>query len=321
MTDFTILSTLLNALPDAKPAAPEPLPETALEDVIETQPEQAVRITLSPFYHSALNAIIEPDKFVPCSRYFLRRWSPLLGGVGVQIVLTLRSLGYNNRKTGERRDGIEIELAELAGLIGVHRATLLRELGSTKGTLTNPALHLFVKREKQYWREPVTNRLLRTANIYRIAMDDPLHEEDLPRLNALLSEMEKGQKSSKSQNATQPPKSRQQTRVSESQNATSSVQLATRSVQNATSDVQNATALKSSSLERNLNTSEDASSPPAPGGGLGETEGSSGQQQGLKKFDRAYWETQDTKFAQDKCRAKGWQWRGHLPEEAKETDG
>jgi hypothetical protein len=30
-----------------------------------------------------------------------------------------------------------------------------------------------------------------------------------------------------------------------------------------------------------------------------------------------YWETQDTKFAQDYCHTKGWHWRGHLPEEQK----
>ena len=38
------------------------------------------------------------------------------------------------------------------------------------GTQQNPALHKFVTKDRQYWRDPVTNRLLRTANIYRVMM-------------------------------------------------------------------------------------------------------------------------------------------------------
>ena len=203
-------------------------------------------ITVSPFYHSVRNAIIEPDKYVACSRYFLRRWSPLLGGVGVQIVLTLRSLGYDNRKTGERRDGIEIDLPELAALVGVHPATLKRELGDRRGepgVPANPALHQFVRRERQYWRDPLTNRLLRTANVYRIAMDDPLHPDDLPRLNALLSEMEKGAETSKAQIAPKPPRGWQEGLASKAQIAPEIVQNAPKIEQIAPQKVQNAPSL------------------------------------------------------------------------------
>ena len=219
------------------------------------------RLTLSPFYHSALNAVTEPDRYVICSRYFLRRWGPLLGGVGVQIVLTLRSLGYDNRKTGERRDGIEIDLGELAGLVGVHPATLKREFGDKKGRPANPALHEFVKRERQYWRDPVTKRVLRTANVYRIAMDDPLHVEDLPRLNALLLEMEKGGEASKAQIAPKPPKGYSPGQPSKAQIAPRIEQNAPSLAQNAPDGVQNAPALIDYSLTLKM-TLEDAAVPP-----------------------------------------------------------
>lgn len=158
-------------------------------------------------YHAAYNAIIEPDKYVACTRYFIRRWMPLLGENGTRIVLALRSLGYYNRETGETRDGIEIDLPELASLIGISVPTLKREFGYRKGqegVKQNPVLHKFVTKDRQYWRDPVTNRLLRTANVYRVKMDDPVHEDDLPRLNDLLQE--KGKEAPKAQNEPKPPK-------------------------------------------------------------------------------------------------------------------
>ncbi len=204
-------------------------------------------------YHAAYNAITEPDKFVACSRYFVRRWMPALGDNGTRIVLALRSMGYYNRETGERRDGIEIEMQELAALVGIHVATLKREFAGKKGelgVLQNPALHLFVRKEQQYWRDPVTNRLLRTANIYRVMMDDPIHEDDLPRMNELLTEREKSAAPPKAQSAPQMPKSKQPP-LSKAQNAPKIVQNAPRNEQSESKQthsalpaVQNAPALR-----------------------------------------------------------------------------
>ena len=197
-------------------------------------------------YHSAAHVITEPDKYVACSRYFVRRWMPLLGNEGTRIVLALRSLGFYNPGTGETRNGIEIELAELAAMIGVHVATLKREFGDVKGqpgVPYNPVLQKFARKEKQYWRDPVTNRLLRTANIYRVMMDDPLHEDDLPRLNEILASREKGAEPSEAQNAPQMPKSKKR-QPSEAQNAPHAAQNALRKAQNAPHAAQNAPALK-----------------------------------------------------------------------------
>jgi hypothetical protein len=169
-----------------------------------------------PGYHSAVNEIIEPDKVLVVTRYFVRRWMPALGDNGTRIVLALRSLGYYNRQTGEKRDGIEIDLPELAAMCGISVPTLKREFGERHdksrapipGSLQNPALHQFVKKDRQYWRDPVTNRLLRTANIYRVMMDDPIHEDDLPKLQEVLIAREKGAQPSKAQNEPKPPKGR-----------------------------------------------------------------------------------------------------------------
>ena len=62
-------------------------------------------VEIVPGYYSAANEIIEPDKVLMMTRYFVRRWMPILGENGTRIVLALRSLGYYNRQTGEKRDG------------------------------------------------------------------------------------------------------------------------------------------------------------------------------------------------------------------------
>ena len=242
-------------------------------------------------YHSAAHVITEPDKYVACSRYFVRRWMPLLGNEGTRIVLALRSLGYFNPGTGETRNGIEIELAELAAMIGVHVATLKREFGDVKGkpgSPANPALQKFVRKEKQYWRDPVTNRLLRTANIYRVMMDDPLHEDDLPRLNEILVSREKGAQPSKAQNAPQMPKSRRKN-LSEAQNALHVAQNAPSRAQNAPNKVQNAPPLKDYSALP-LNTSDTATLPGVSASLFGDqsnTEGSASAKNSLSLLAQA----------------------------------
>ena len=150
-------------------------------------------IRLVADYHSAYNEIVQPDLLVYQSRYYVRRWKPLLGGNGDMIVMALRSLGYYNRETGEKRDGIPINLAELAKLCRLSIATLKREFGSkADGSPANPALLQFVQREKNYRRDKVTGQIWREENIYRVMMDDPIHPDDLPRLQEILEQRQKG---------------------------------------------------------------------------------------------------------------------------------
>ena len=162
----------------------------------ESQPEDQGtegRITVMADYFSLANEIIQPDQYVSTSRYFCLKWEPSLGLVGARIVRVLRSLGYYNRQTGEMRDGIPIDLPELAALCGFSVATIKREFGSGKdGTTANPFLHTFVQREKNYKHDAVTGQIWREENIYRVKMDDPIHPDDLPRLQQLWESRQKG---------------------------------------------------------------------------------------------------------------------------------
>ena len=153
------------------------------------------QITVMADYFSLANEIIQPDQYVSTSRYFCLKWEPSLGLVGARIIRVLRSLGYYNRQTGEMRDGIPIDLPELAALCGFSVATIKREFGSGKdGKAANPFLHTFVQREKNYKHDAVTGQIWREENIYRVKMDDPVHPDDLPRLQGLWESRQKGGK-------------------------------------------------------------------------------------------------------------------------------
>lgn len=168
------------------------LPSDASESAEAASSGRRAQITLSPFYHSAANAVTEPTRFVACSQYFVARWMPLLGGEGTRIVLALRSLGYYNPKTGERRDQIVVGHAELSARVGCSEDTLTRQLALDKATglPRNPALARFVERERRVRRDPRTGRVWQEENAYRVAMDDPIHPDDWPRVEEEVAERE-----------------------------------------------------------------------------------------------------------------------------------
>lgn len=154
--------------------------ERKVKDVADNTPQD---ICVSPFYYEAKNEIVRPSHFVACSRYFVEKWMPQLGGTGTLLVLFLRSLGYYNPQTGECRDGVQIGLKEIAQACGCSERTIQREMDK------NEALQRFVRVESCYERDE-QGHIQRFENIYRIAMDDPLHPDDEPRLRQLIRERE-----------------------------------------------------------------------------------------------------------------------------------
>ena len=219
-------------------------------------------ITVHEDYFSALHKITQPEKLVACSLYFSRRWMPELGPLGTQIVLILRSLGYYNRKTNELRDGVEIDLPALAGLVGVHQATVKREFAR------NVTLAKFVSRESQYRTCPITEKPIRATNVYRVKMDDPMHPNDQEAFEEKVYAREKGGR--RAQNAlntnsrTTDPKA--QYAPNDVQAVTEAVQTVTETVQSAQEKVQIAPTLKDYSYrpKNTRNTERTQTSPPAP---------------------------------------------------------
>jgi len=137
-------------------------------------------IHLSPFYNSAVNAVTQPNKITWCSDYFIDRWMPLLGGEGTRIVLALRRQGYNNRKTGVKREEIQMDLAELAQLAGCSVDTISRQVGGVNPKTQhpfNPWMSYFVKK-RNIKRRNKAGHLRQEDNGYWVSMDDPIHPDD-----------------------------------------------------------------------------------------------------------------------------------------------
>lgn len=149
--------------------------------------------TIKHDYHSAYNAIVEPSRYVALSLYYVTHWLPVLGENGHRIVTVLRSQGFLNLKTGDKREGIDIEQAQLAALCGMSLRTLQREFGpisATDARPKNPALHQFVQREFRQERN-AAGRIVREHYLYVVKMDEPLIEADKARLQKTLEAREK----------------------------------------------------------------------------------------------------------------------------------
>lgn len=149
-------------------------------------------IIIHPHYQTAHAQITEPTRFVAMSHYYRRRWLRAVGPVGTAILLELRGRCYNNPVTGERRDFVVAAQRELAESIGISVDTLQRHLGKPgrdDDPKANRALRHFIWTEERYERSE-TGRVRQLENVYHVAMDDPVHEDDAERLEALVEEYE-----------------------------------------------------------------------------------------------------------------------------------
>lgn len=158
-------------------------------------------------YDDPRDAVTAPHKFMALTHYYVDRWLPELGERGHIIVTVLRRLGYLDRARDIERGGIEIEQEELATLCGLKLRTLQREFaGDDAGHPLNPALHRFVQREKQYFRNS-SGGVVREKTVYVIQMRDPLHPSDQAELEEECDSREKGR--SRQYGGNSDPRSRQ----------------------------------------------------------------------------------------------------------------
>jgi len=158
------------------PAPEQPAPEQPAPERPTSEQPTSDAVTISPFYHSSVNEITQPNSYTACSHYLTRRWKRELGPTGYAILTSFRDRCFFNRKTGELRDVIQVPVTDIAAECGISEKTVRRELA------TNKALQRFVRAQ----REPVPD--VRRGgwhwgpNTYQVAMDDPIHPADEPEL-------------------------------------------------------------------------------------------------------------------------------------------
>ncbi len=160
-------------LPEVTPGRPSlpgdvPVPE---ETPVSPPPETSRRkMMLQRAYGSERARIIQPERGMFVTLYFFEQWLPLLGHSAAVSVLAARSLCYWNPMTGELRNVIETEMADLARRAAVSVRTI-------KDVLNNELIQRYFLRYKV--RRVMTPNGIRTAGItLQVRMDDPLTPQD-----------------------------------------------------------------------------------------------------------------------------------------------
>ena len=157
---------------DPSPAAPAPVPEAdAVDAPAPGQPASSNRkMMLQRAYGSRRAAVIQPERGMFLTLYFFNNWLPLLGHSAATVILAARSMCYWNPLTGELRNTVETEMAELARRAAVSVRTV-------KDVLNAGLVQSYFLRYKV--RRVMTPNGVRTAGIVlQVRMDDPLTPED-----------------------------------------------------------------------------------------------------------------------------------------------
>jgi len=128
------------------------------------------KVMLQRAYGSERAGIIQPERGMFVTMYFFNNWLPLLGHSAFTVILAARSMCYWNPLTGDLRNVIETEMAELAARASVSVRTV-------KDVLNQELVRKFFIRYKV--RRVMTSNGVRTAGIsLQVRMDDPLIPED-----------------------------------------------------------------------------------------------------------------------------------------------
>ena len=128
------------------------------------------KVMLQRAYGSERARVIQPERGMFVTLYFFDNWLPLIGHSALTIILAARTMCYWNPMTGELRNEVETEMAELARRAAVSVRTV-------KDVLNSELVRRYFLRYKV--RRIFTPNGVRTAGILlQVRMDDPLTPED-----------------------------------------------------------------------------------------------------------------------------------------------
>jgi hypothetical protein len=159
-----------------------------------------------PTYLNAYNEIVRPKDYVSLSVYFIKHWLPKISENGLKVLIVLRTQGFYNPTTGEKREEIEIEQKHIAEQCGFSKRTLQRTF------VEDAVLAKYVQREFIEKRDR-TGRIIKEYYVYRVVMDDVMVPED----KALFNVMTEGRDKPICQNGTSVGGPRRQNDISERQ--------------------------------------------------------------------------------------------------------
>ncbi len=149
---------------DNKDTEPEPRKERPAE---EGSPR---KVLLARAYGSERARAIQPERGLFLTLYFFEHWLPLLGHSTMAVILAARSMCFWNPKTGELRNRVETDMAEIASKASVSVRTV-------KDVLAGELVKKYFLRYTV--RRMMTPNGVRTAGItLLVRMDEPLTPED-----------------------------------------------------------------------------------------------------------------------------------------------
>jgi hypothetical protein len=134
------------------------------------------KVMLQRAYGSQRASIIQPERGMFVTMYFFLQWLPLIGHSAITVIMAARSMCFWNPMTGELRNTVETDMAELAARAAVSVRTV-------KDVLKNDLVRRYFLRYRA--RRIMTPNGIRTAGItLQVRMDDPLtpHDQDVNNL-------------------------------------------------------------------------------------------------------------------------------------------
>ncbi|NPV57027.1 MAG: hypothetical protein HPY76_10220 [Anaerolineae bacterium] len=128
------------------------------------------KLMLQRAYGSERARIIQPERGMFVTLYFFSNWLPLLGHSAMAVILAARAMCYWNPLTGELRNTVDTEMADLAKRASVSVRTV-------KDVLNQELVQRYFIRYTV--RRVITSNGVRTAGIsMQVRMDDPLTPAD-----------------------------------------------------------------------------------------------------------------------------------------------
>lgn len=157
-----------NPAPDVGAAGVDEIPRP--RESRKTAAASPRKLALARAYGDRRAAVIQPERAIVVTHYFMSRWLPLLGHSAAHLIMVARSMCYWNPLNGELRNVIDTEMGELAA-----RAAM--SVRTVKDILANETVQRYFLRYKV--RRMMTQNGVRTAGItLLVRMDDPLTPDD-----------------------------------------------------------------------------------------------------------------------------------------------
>ena len=138
-------------------------------------------LQLSPFYWDLRNRVTRPWDCVGqlVSKYFWRRWKPILGPEYTMLIIELRLQAAELDASSSGAPVVQVSHQDLADRTGLSLRKIQRLLSpSTMRRPENWFLGKFLRVESRYVYDEALKKKIRVANTYAVAIDDPLHPED-----------------------------------------------------------------------------------------------------------------------------------------------